>query len=83
METKITVSINLSAEVKYDKEVNIWVAHNETLGIFSQGHSEDDALGALGDAIKSYLEITDTYKFILNPVRKKDKSDELNKMKGI
>lgn len=53
MET--TIDVNLKAEIKFDEEADIYVAHTPIFDIYSQGESVDSAKLALEDAVNSFL----------------------------
>lgn len=54
-ETQTTINISLDIEIKFDEDVNIFVAHAPAIDIYSQGKSVDKAKLAIEDAVNCYL----------------------------
>lgn len=59
MESKIgvTFEVKIRAEIKFDSEVNMYVAHVPALRIYSQAETASQAKEAIKDAVESYLEV--------------------------
>lgn len=58
---KIEFTMNLNCDVRHDAEAGVYVSHCPTLGVFSQGETEDEALEAVKAAIT--LHVTTAFDF--------------------
>ena len=45
----------MDVNIKYDKDINIYVAQDPHLKVFSQGYTEESARANLEDAVRGFL----------------------------
>lgn len=51
------INIRLDADIKFDKEISMHVAHAPIFGVYSQGETEDRAKHNLEDAVQGFLSV--------------------------
>lgn len=53
--TNLDVTINFAAAYRYDDAAKVYVSYCPTLKMYSQGHTRERALSALGSAVSLFL----------------------------
>lgn len=55
---ELIFSVKITAEIKFEGEVNMYVAYVPALKIYSQGETQSEAELAIMDAVESYLTVS-------------------------